>query len=75
MVPFYLFTKNEKVLIKVNDAFTKLIFAPIALLITVCFVAFNLALLPFAYIAAIMKKVKFLRGQLQVDASLAEDDE
>ena len=62
MIPFYLLVKNEDVLVKVNGGFTKLLFAPIAVIITLLFMAFNLLLMPFAYLAAILKKIKLIRG-------------
>ena len=63
MIPVYLLVKDEKTLIKLNDRFTKLLFAPIALLTTTVFMALNLLLLPFAYLAAILKKIKLIRGR------------
>ena len=72
MIPFYLFVKNERVLIRVNDIFTKVIFAPIALLITVIFMAINALLLPFAYFVAILKKIKLLRNQRKPNFRLIE---
>ena len=62
MIPFYLLVKNERILIRVNDIFTKVIFAPIALLTTVIFMTLNALLLPFAYVMAVIKKVKLLRS-------------
>lgn len=60
MIPFYVLVKDEQKLIRVNDIFTKAMFAPIAIMITALFMAINLVLLPFAYVAAIIKKVKLL---------------
>ena len=62
MIPFYMSVTNEKVLRKVNDWFTKIMFAPMALLITLVFMLGNIILLPFAYVVAIVKKVKQLRS-------------
>ena len=64
MAPFYLYIKDQKLLKKVNDAFTKVIFGPAALAITALFVALNLVLLPFAYLAAIYKKAKLVNMRL-----------
>ena len=60
MVPVYLCVKDQKQLKRINDVFTKVIFFPIALLITAFFMAFNLVFLPFAYLVAIYKKAKML---------------
>ena len=49
MIPFYMCIKDEKKLRRINGVFTKVMFAPVALLITVLFMALNLLLLPFAY--------------------------
>jgi len=57
MVPFYLFIKDDKKLRQVNEAYTKFAFLPLALILTLIFMALNLVSLPFAYIFAIMKKV------------------
>ena len=62
MIPLYMFVKNENVLRRINDIFTKVIFIPIAILITVFFIAINAMLLPLAYIAAVFKKFKLLRS-------------
>ena len=72
MIPFYLFVKNESVLIRVNDIFTKVLYAPIALLITLLFIVLNALLLPFAYFAAILKKIKLLRSQRKPNFRLSE---
>ena len=60
MIPFYLFVKDEDRLRNVNDIFTKVMFAPVALISTVIFLALSLLLLPFAYLSAIIKKVKLV---------------
>ena len=72
MIPFYLFVKNESVLIRVNDIFTKVLYAPIALLITLLFMVLNALLLPFAYFAAILKKIKLLGSQRKPNFRLSE---
>ena len=60
MIPFYMLVTDEKRLISVNDKFTKVMFAPIAVILTCIFMAMNLLLLPFAYLAAIYKKFQLL---------------
>ena len=60
MLPFYLCVKDEDKLMYVNDFFTKVIFAPVAILLTVLFLALSLLCLPFAYLAAIAKKIKLI---------------
>ena len=54
MIPFYCCVKDEKTLRWGNDLFTRFLFAPIAILITLTFMAINLLLIPFAYISAIV---------------------
>ena len=63
MIPIYMFVKNENVLRRINDVFTKVIFGPVAVIITASFMALNAVLLPFAYVVAIFKKFKLLRIQ------------
>lgn len=60
MVPFFCCIKDENRLRYLNDICTKVMFAPIALLLTVAFIALNLLLLPFAYLLALYRKLKFL---------------
>ena len=63
MIPFYLLVKDEAKLLYVNDMFTKFMFAPVALISTFIFLALSLLLLPFAYLAAISKKIKLICKQ------------
>lgn len=67
MIPFYTFVKNEKRLRLVNDLFTKFMFSPIALFYTLIFMAVNLILLPFAYISAIVTKIKLISASMSAD--------
>ena len=67
MIPFYLCVKDEKKLRTGNDTFTKIAFLPLALFLTMIFMALNLVSLPFAYIIAILKKVSLLRSQRQFE--------
>ena len=60
MIPFYVYIKDKKKLIRMNDLFTKAMFMPIAIMITAMFMVINLILLPFAYFAAIFKKLSLL---------------
>ena len=60
MCPFCLIVKDEDKLKYVNDVFTKVIFAPVAILLTVLFLALSLLCLPFAYLSAIVKKIKLI---------------
>lgn len=57
MIPYYMLETNQKRLRRVNDIFTKVMFVPLALIITAIFMVQNLILLPFAYLAAIYKKM------------------
>ena len=61
MIPFYCCVKDEKTLRWGNDLFTRMMFAPLAILITLAFMAINLVLLPFAYLSAIVQKIYLLR--------------
>ena len=60
MIPFYLFVKDEGKLKYVNNVFTKVMFAPFAFILMIFFLAFSLILLPFAYLSAIVKKIKLI---------------
>lgn len=60
LVPYYLCVKDEEKLIAVNHAFTKIVFLPIALIMSVVFAALSLALVPFAYLQAINIKLQNL---------------
>ena len=62
ILPFYLFVKDENKLRIVNDAFTKFLFVPAALVETVVFFVLSLVMVPFAYLAAIVKKLKLIRN-------------
>ena len=62
ILPFYLLVKDEKKLKIVNDAFTKFLFVPAALVETVVFFVLSLAMVPFAYLAAIIKKLKLIKN-------------
>ena len=71
MIPFYVFVKDEERLRRGNDLFTKMIFAPIALMLTGIFMALTLVMVPFAYLAAIAKKIMLMRPKKRVSS---EDD-
>jgi len=73
MMPVFSCVSDERKLRRINDAFTKLMFAPIALLLTLLFMGFNLVLMPLAYLAAIFRKLTVLRQKLQTPQSLKED--
>lgn len=60
LVPFYCCNKDERRLQSCNDTFSKLVYAPIALVFSILFALMNLVLLPFAYLAAIYHKVALL---------------
>ena len=64
MAPVYFYVKDQKQLKKINDTFTKVIFVPVALSFTALFMAINFVLLPFAYLAAIFKKIKLVNIRL-----------
>ena len=63
MIPFYMFIKDEQKLRRMNDVYCKFMFVPSALCLTVIFSVANLLLVPFAYLAAIFKKIKLLRDR------------
>ena len=65
MIPFYLLVKDEQTLRKGNDILVKVMFAPLALVFLTLFMALNLLLLPFAYLTAVVKKIKLIRQSLQ----------
>ena len=54
ILPFYLFVKDENKLRIVNDGFTKILFVPAALVETIVFFVLSIAIVPFAYLAAIL---------------------
>ena len=60
LIPYYLCVKDEEKLIAVNNFFTKLVFLPIALIMSVVFAALSLAMVPFAYLQAINIKFRNL---------------
>jgi len=53
VLPIFSCIRDEKTLRSINDVFTKLMYAPIALIVTLTFMALNFALLPFAYLSSI----------------------
>ena len=61
MIPFYLCIKDEDRLRRFNNFVTKMLFTPIAIVTTVFFMFFTSIMLPFAYFAAIFKKIKLMR--------------
>ena len=61
LVPYYMCVSDERKLRYVNNIFTIVQFVPVALVLTLVFMAGNLVLLPFAYLGAIFKKIKLLR--------------
>ena len=56
LVPFFCCIKNEERLKTINNAFTMLMFFPLALLLTIAFMVMNIVMLPFAYLTAIYWK-------------------
>ena len=69
MIPFYVFVKDEERLRRGNDLFTKMLFAPIALILTGIFLALTLAMVPFAYLAAIAKKISLMRRKKRISSA------
>ena len=59
-MPYYLCVSDEERLRKTNDTITKVLFLPTALALTLAFIAGNLVMVPFAYIAAVVKKIKLI---------------
>lgn len=53
LLPFFCCIEDENRLRYINDLFTKVSYAPVALILTVLFVISNLIMMPFAYLAAI----------------------
>ncbi len=53
LLPIFCWTKDERRLSHINDLFTKICYAPVAIIFTVVFAIFNLLMLPFAYLSAI----------------------
>ena len=64
LVPFFCCIKNEERLKSINNAFTMLMFFPLALLLTIVFMVLNVTMLPFAYLTAIFKKGKLVNIRL-----------
>ena len=60
LAPYFYCVKDEQRLIAVNEAFTKVAFAPIALLACALFAAFSLVMVPFAYLYAVRIKLQNL---------------
>ena len=60
MIPFYVFVKDEDTLRRGNNVFSMILYAPLALVFTAIYMTCSLALVPFAYLAATMKKMKLL---------------
>lgn len=63
MIPFYWCVRDERKLRRCNDIITKIMFSPIAIIVTILFIVLNMCLLPFAYIMAIITKIKILRNK------------
>ena len=60
LVPIFLCLRDENKIRKINNFFAKLSFVPLALVLTIVFMAMNLIMLPFAYLMAIFWKCKIL---------------
>ena len=60
LIPFYCCIKDERRLIAINERFSKAVFAPIALILTLVFACMNLLLVPFAYLKAIYIKIMLI---------------
>lgn len=58
MLPVFLLTKNPRRLKKLNKNLTIVSYIPIAIVLILIFVAINLLLLPFAYVYALVHKIK-----------------
>ena len=63
LLPYYFCVKEEKRLVAVNEAFKKLVFLPIALIMSCLFAAFSLLMVPFAYLQAIRIKLLNMCGK------------
>ena len=60
MIPVYACIKDRRRLRRINDLYCRLVYMPIAVILTLAFMAVNLCLLPFAYIMAIVHKINLL---------------
>jgi len=58
MVPLFLLTKNVRKLKRINHALTIMSFVPTAFVLISIFITFNIVLIPFAYILALVHKIK-----------------
>jgi hypothetical protein len=56
-LPFFLLIKNEKVLIKLNNALLFAGYFPFMVILTLGFITVNAVLLPFAYVCALVDKI------------------
>ena len=61
MIPVYLLVKDQETLTNINDKFTRVLYLPLAIFFTAIFTALNLLIVPIAYLAALMKKMKLAK--------------
>ena len=57
---FCCYRKDKKRLQAINEKFTKMIYAPIALFVVLIFAALTLMMVPFAYLAALYHKIRIM---------------
>ena len=63
LVPFFCLIKDERKIRAINEAFTKVIYVPIAALMTVLFAVLSLLMVPVAYLVALYGKIIILVSQ------------
>jgi len=60
LVPLYAVISDVETIRSINTAYTKIIYLPIALCLTVIFAFFSLLMIPFAYLSALSGKLQML---------------
>ena len=68
--PLFIVVKDERKLRSMNWFFTVIGYVPVALLLLVLYIPANLIMLPFSYVAALIKKVYLIRRNSVLDLIL-----
>ena len=65
--PLFIITKDPIKLRKINKVFTMIGYLPVALFLVAFYITANLLMLPFAYLAALAKKIQLLNSNSILD--------
>ena len=65
ILPCFIFIKDQNTLKKMNSILMVIGYTPVAIILTIIFAAFNIILIPFAYLAALFKKLYLLMLSLK----------